>query len=79
MTIGLTVELAMHAHRPRTGTVRVALGVTLVAIAAIGLAGGICQHWPVAMLIGAVLLPAGLVVIAHAVRIADRPVRLTGD
>lgn len=79
VAIGLTVELAMHAHRPRTGTVRVALGVTLVAIAAIGLAGGICQHWPVAMLIGSILLPAGLVVIAHAVRIADLPVRLIGD
>ena len=79
VAVGLTVVLAMHAHRPRRGTVRVSIGVTLVAVAATLISGGICQHWPLALLIGAVLLPTGLVVVARAVRTADRPVRITAD
>jgi diguanylate cyclase (GGDEF)-like protein len=79
VAVGLTLVLAMHAHRPRQGTVRVSLGVTMVAIAATLLAGGICQNWPLALLIAALLLPAGLVVVARAVRGADRPVQVTGD
>ena len=43
VAIGLTVVLAMHAHRPRHGTVRVALGVTLVAVAATAL---VRRHLP---------------------------------
>jgi diguanylate cyclase len=76
---GLTAVLAMHAHRPRLGTVRVSLGVTVVAVATVLIAGGICQHSPAALLIGALLLPAGLLVVARAVRLADRPVQVTGD
>ncbi|HEU4347533.1 MAG TPA: EAL domain-containing protein [Actinoplanes sp.] len=79
VAIGLTAVLAMHAHRPRRGTVRVALGVTMVAVAGVLLAGGICQDSPAAMLISAVLLTAGLLVVAQAVRIVDRPVQVTGD
>jgi diguanylate cyclase (GGDEF)-like protein len=79
VAIGLTVVLAMHAHRPRHGTVRVSAGVSLVALAATAISAGICQHWPVLVLLGAVVLPAGLVVVAQAVRIADRPVQVTGD
>jgi diguanylate cyclase (GGDEF)-like protein len=77
--IGLTVVLAMHAHRPRLGTVRVSLGTTLVALSAAALTGGLCQDWPPVVLGGALLLPAGLLVIARAVRIADRPVQVTRD
>ncbi len=79
IALGLTAVLAMHAHRPRHITVRVAAGVALVAVAATALSAGICQSWPVVVLISAVLLPAGLVVVAHAVKVADRPVEVVGD
>ncbi len=77
--LGLTAVLALHAYRPRQVTVRVASGVTLVAIAATALATGICQNWPVVVLLSAILLPTGLVVVARAVKVADRPVEVTGD
>ncbi|MEV6601912.1 bifunctional diguanylate cyclase/phosphodiesterase [Actinoplanes sp. NPDC051346] len=76
---GLTTILAVHAHRPRHVTVRVAAGVTLVAISATAIPGGICQGGPIVVLLGALLLPAGLVVVAHAVKVADRPVTVSGD
>jgi diguanylate cyclase (GGDEF)-like protein len=75
IALGLTSELMLHAHRPRRITVRVAGGVSLVAIAATGIAGSICQGWPLIEMLSAVLLPAGLFVIARAVKAADRPVR----
>ncbi|HEV8172462.1 MAG TPA: GGDEF domain-containing protein, partial [Actinoplanes sp.] len=77
--LGLTAVLALHAYRPRQVTVQVASGVTLVAIAATALSTGICQNWPVVVLLSAILLPTGLVVVARAVRVADRPVDVTGD
>ena len=79
IAIGLTIVLALHAHRPRLITVRVAAGVSLVAVGASGLAGGICQGWPLIVLGGAVALPGGLFVIARAVKAADRPVQPAGD
>jgi diguanylate cyclase (GGDEF)-like protein len=79
LALGLTAVLAMHAHRPRHVTVQVAAGVSTVAAAATALAGGICQDWPVVVLISAVLLPTGLVVVARAVKVADRPVKVSGD
>ncbi|MEV4709638.1 bifunctional diguanylate cyclase/phosphodiesterase [Actinoplanes sp. NPDC049316] len=79
IAFGLTTILAMHAHRPRHITVRTSAGVTLVAVAATALPGGICQSSPTAILLGAMLLPAGLVVVARAVKIADRPVTVTRD
>jgi diguanylate cyclase (GGDEF)-like protein len=79
VAIGLTTVLALHAHRPRHVTVEAAAGVSLVAVASIGLSGGICEQWPIAVLLGAILLPAGLVVTARAVKLADRPVVVTGD
>jgi diguanylate cyclase len=79
IALGLTAVLAMHAHRPRHITVRVAGGVAAVAVAATALSAGICQSWPVVVLLSAVLLPAGLVVVARAVKVADRPVEVTGD
>ncbi|HET9519318.1 MAG TPA: EAL domain-containing protein, partial [Actinoplanes sp.] len=71
---GLTSALAMRAQRPRNITVRVAGGVTLVAIAATALSVGLVQHWTTTVLISGVLLPLGLLVVALAVRAADRPV-----
>ncbi|WP_374271890.1 putative bifunctional diguanylate cyclase/phosphodiesterase [Actinoplanes sp. M2I2] len=79
LSLGLTIVLALHAHRPRLTTVRVAGGVTLVAAAAVALAGGICQDADGAALAGALLLPTGLFVIARAVKVADRPVTVVGD
>jgi diguanylate cyclase (GGDEF)-like protein len=79
VAIGLTAVLALHAHRPRHITVRVAAGVTMVAVAAAALAGGICEQWGVVVLLGSMLLPSGLLVVARAVRVADRPVEVSGD
>ena len=79
VSLGLATVLALHAHRPRLTTVRVAAGVTLVAGAAVALAGGICQDWDDAVLAGSLLLPAGLFAVARAVEVADRPVTVVGD
>jgi hypothetical protein len=79
ISLGLTVVLALHAHRPRLTTVRVAAGVTLVAGAVVAIAGGICQDRDGDVLAGSLLLPAGLFLIAHAVKTADRPVEVVGD
>ncbi|WP_312034102.1 bifunctional diguanylate cyclase/phosphodiesterase [Actinoplanes sp. TBRC 11911] len=79
VSLGLTAALALHAHRPRLITVRVAAGVSVVAVGSTALAGGLCQGWDAAVLAGSVLVPAGLFAIARAVRTADRPVRVDGD
>ena len=79
ISLGLTIVLALHAHRPRLVTVRVAAGVTLVAGSVVALGGGICQNRDADVLVGSLLLPAGLFMIAGAVRVADRPVEVTGD
>jgi len=79
ISLGLTVVLALHAHRPRLTTVRMAAGVSLVALAAVAVGGGICQARDGWVLAGAVLLPGGLFVIARAVKVADRPVEVVGD
>ena len=75
----VTTVLAHGAHHPRHLTVEVAGGVTVVAAAATCIAAGICQQWPRVILLGAVLLPAGLIIVAHAVRAADRPVPVPAD
>ncbi|WP_307834230.1 putative bifunctional diguanylate cyclase/phosphodiesterase [Paractinoplanes lichenicola] len=79
VSLGLTIVLALHAHRPRLTTVRVAAGVTLVSFAAVAIAWGICQDRDGVVLAGALMLPAGLFVIARAVKVADRPVEVVGD
>jgi diguanylate cyclase (GGDEF)-like protein len=79
ISLGLVIVLALHAHRPRLTTVRVAGGVTLVSVAAVALSGGICQDRGGAVLIGALLLANGLFLIANAVKAADRPVEVVGD
>ncbi|GIE93750.1 putative bifunctional diguanylate cyclase/phosphodiesterase [Paractinoplanes rishiriensis] len=79
ISLGLLIALALHAHRPRLITVRVAGGVAMVAVAAVAVAGGICQDRDVDLLVGALLLPGGLFVIARAVKAADQPVEVVGD
>jgi diguanylate cyclase (GGDEF)-like protein len=77
--LGLTAVLALHAHRPRRHTVRVAAGVTVVAAAANVLAIGICREHDGYTLVSGLLLTAGLTLVAWAVRAADRPVEVSGD
>jgi diguanylate cyclase (GGDEF)-like protein len=77
--LGLTAVLALHAHRPRRHTVRVAAGVTVVAAAANVLAIGICRENDGFTLLSGLLLTAGLTHVAWAVRAADRPVEVSGD
>jgi diguanylate cyclase len=79
VSLGLTIVLALHAHRPRLITVGVAGGVAMVAFAAVLVGGGICQDRDADVLAGSVLLPAGLFVIARAVKVADHPVEVVGD
>jgi diguanylate cyclase (GGDEF)-like protein len=79
VALGLTIVLALHAHRPRLVTVRVAGGVAMVAVSAVLVGGGICQDRDVDVLIGSLLLPGGLFVIARAVKAADHPVEVVGD
>ena len=79
ISLGLTIVLALHAHRPRLTTVRVAAGVSLVAAAAVAVGGGICQARDAWVLTGSLLLPAGLFLIGYAVRAADQPVEVVGD
>ncbi|GAA2672151.1 hypothetical protein Apa02nite_072100 [Actinoplanes palleronii] len=77
--LGLTGVLALHAHRPRRYTVWVGAGVSLTAIASAGLSGGICRERDGLVLASVLLLSAGLITVAWAVRAADRPVQVTGD
>ncbi|WP_309238259.1 putative bifunctional diguanylate cyclase/phosphodiesterase [Actinoplanes aureus] len=79
LALGLTAVMALHAHRPRRHTVRVAAGVSVVAIAATALSGGICRERDWLVLFSVLLLTAGLFHVAFAVRAADRPVELSGD
>ncbi|GAA2904466.1 hypothetical protein Acy02nite_60200 [Actinoplanes cyaneus] len=79
VALGLTGVLALHAHRPRRHTVRIGLGVSLTAIASAGVTSGICRRADELVLTSVLLLSAGLILVAWAVRAADRPVRATGD
>jgi diguanylate cyclase (GGDEF)-like protein len=79
VAFGLTAMLALHACRPRTATVWVAAGATLVAGSAIALAMGICQRLPAVVLVAALVLPAGLLAVARAVKVAGRPMQVAGD
>jgi diguanylate cyclase (GGDEF)-like protein len=75
ISLGLTAALALHAHRPRLMTVRVAAGVSVLAVATTAVAGGICQGWDYIVLAGTILLPVGV----YAMRMGDRPIRMTTE
>ncbi|RAK26927.1 diguanylate cyclase/phosphodiesterase [Actinoplanes lutulentus] len=79
LSLGLTAVLALHAHRPRRNTVRVAIGVSVVSVAAALLSTGICRQDNGFALSSVLLLTAGLIMVALAVRAADRPVEVSGD
>ncbi|MEV6298543.1 bifunctional diguanylate cyclase/phosphodiesterase [Actinoplanes sp. NPDC051861] len=79
LALGLTAVLSLHAHRPRRNTVRVSSGVSVVAIATALLATGICRQKSGFALVSMFVLTAGLVLVAYAVRAADRPVQVSGN
>jgi diguanylate cyclase len=73
LSLGVNVITAMRAARPRGPIVRVGAGVTLAAVAGIGLAGGVCQGMTLLVDASAVALPAALGMVAFAARRTDRP------
>ncbi|WP_173042910.1 putative bifunctional diguanylate cyclase/phosphodiesterase [Phytohabitans flavus] len=72
LALGVSVITAMRAPQPRGPVVRVGAGVTLAAVAGIGLASGVCQGRTLLVDVSAVLLPAALGIVAFAARHADR-------
>ncbi|MFC7547546.1 putative bifunctional diguanylate cyclase/phosphodiesterase [Plantactinospora sp. GCM10030261] len=67
-TVGLSGIVLLRAPRPRHRTVLAAAGVGPIAIGGLLLAAGVCQSGPAVTLVAAVLLCAGLVVVALASR-----------
>jgi diguanylate cyclase (GGDEF)-like protein len=72
LALGVSVITAMRAARPRGPLVRVGTGVTLAAVAGMGLAGGVCQGMTALVDVSAVALPAALGLVAFAARGTDR-------
>jgi diguanylate cyclase len=79
LAAGLWIVSVLRTRPPRGGIGTVGAGVTLVAVAGIGLAGGICQHWPNSVALGGLAVPVGLLLITGASRISDRPAELGSD
>ncbi|MEU4561304.1 bifunctional diguanylate cyclase/phosphodiesterase [Actinoplanes sp. NPDC023936] len=79
LALGLTAVMALHAHRPRRNSIRIAAGVSVVAVAATAISTAICRERDTLALSGVLLLAAGLIAVALAVKAADRPVEVTGD
>jgi diguanylate cyclase len=82
LALGVSAITAMRAPRPRGPIVRVGAGVTLAAIAGMGLAGGVCQGMTPLVDVSAVALPVALGIVAFAARRTDRtpvPPRSEGD
>ncbi|WP_442932385.1 putative bifunctional diguanylate cyclase/phosphodiesterase [Micromonospora sp. NBC_01699] len=61
--IGLTFVVGVRSALPRRQLVLIGSGVTLVGVAGLGLAVGICQAGPVVALTGAALLPVGFLLV----------------
>ncbi|WP_229071554.1 bifunctional diguanylate cyclase/phosphodiesterase [Actinoplanes sp. DH11] len=79
VALGLTAVMALHAHRPRRNSILVAAGVSVVAIAATAISSAICRDRNALALAGVLLLAAGLITVALAVKAADRPFEVSGD
>ncbi|GAB3153781.1 bifunctional diguanylate cyclase/phosphodiesterase [Micromonospora sonneratiae] len=65
---GLTVIVAIRALRPRSGLTCIGCGVTVVTVAGLGVAAGICQLGVNLTVVSAVVLPVGLMMIHLASR-----------
>ncbi|WP_307249076.1 putative bifunctional diguanylate cyclase/phosphodiesterase [Catenuloplanes indicus] len=72
LAFGLTTMVSVRMPRPRGGSAGVGAGITAAALAGAGISGGVCQQWSGVVLASALLLPAGLTVIAVAARATDR-------
>ena len=72
LSLGVTVITALRAPRPRGPIVRVGAGATTVAVGGIALARGVCQGLLPLVDLGAIVLAAGLGVVALAARHTDR-------
>ncbi|WP_459839873.1 putative bifunctional diguanylate cyclase/phosphodiesterase [Catenuloplanes niger] len=72
LAFGLTTMVSVRMPRPRGGSVGVGAGITAAALAGAGISGGVCQQWAGVVLASALVLPAGLTVIAVAARATDR-------
>jgi diguanylate cyclase (GGDEF)-like protein len=77
--LGLSVIVLLRCRRPRgrlgggggTGVAAVTAGMTTIGVAGIGLAGGMCQAWPVAFGASALAAPAGVLALALGSRRMD--------
>ncbi|HEU4421946.1 MAG TPA: bifunctional diguanylate cyclase/phosphodiesterase [Pilimelia sp.] len=74
LAVGMSVIAVLRCPRPRGAMGRVASGVSVVAVAGVGLAGGTCNHWSLIVVLSAIVLPIGLILIVFAARMPDRPV-----
>ncbi|WP_442320072.1 putative bifunctional diguanylate cyclase/phosphodiesterase [Catenuloplanes nepalensis] len=72
LALGLTTMVSVRMPRPRGGSAGVGAGITAAALAGAGISGGVCLEWSGVVLASALLLPAGLTVIAIAARATDR-------
>ncbi|WP_445343945.1 putative bifunctional diguanylate cyclase/phosphodiesterase [Catenuloplanes atrovinosus] len=72
LALGLTTMVSVRMPRPRGGSVGVGAGITAAGLAGAGVSVGVCQGWAGLVLACALVLPAGLTVIALAARATDR-------
>ncbi|WP_326560515.1 putative bifunctional diguanylate cyclase/phosphodiesterase [Micromonospora sp. NBC_01796] len=77
--IGLTFVVGVRSPRPRRELVLIGSGVTLVGLAGLGLAVGICQAGPVVALTGAAVLPVGFLLIFLGGRTTERAGEVDAD
>nr|WP_239140197.1 EAL domain-containing protein [Plantactinospora endophytica] len=68
VAVGLTFIVGARARAPRHGLLLAGTGVTLVTGCGVAISAGICQGGRVVALVGAVLLPFGLLMVALAGR-----------
>jgi diguanylate cyclase (GGDEF)-like protein len=70
--VGLAAIVVLRCPPPRGALAGTGAGLVTVAVAGIGLTGGLCQGEPLAVAAGAVLVAPGLLAIALGSRRADR-------
>nr|WP_203858720.1 EAL domain-containing protein [Plantactinospora mayteni] len=71
VAVGLTFIVGARSRAPRRGVLLAGTGVNVVTGAGLAISAGICQDGPVVALVGAVLLPFGLLMVALAGRAPD--------
>ncbi|MGI5213575.1 putative bifunctional diguanylate cyclase/phosphodiesterase [Plantactinospora sp. CA-290183] len=71
VAIGLTFIVAVRSRSPRRALVLAGVGVSLVTGSGLAISTGVCQAGPGVALVGAGLLPFGLLTVALAAQAAD--------